>query len=89
MVAGKDRFDQVFDDTRLDWDELGLLLFLISRGDRFTMPMRELYQIRAAGRASVDRGVQRLEDLGYLQRARDRSGGRYGVTVWTISKPSA
>lgn len=89
MVVGKDEFDQVIHDSRLDWDELGLLVYLLGHGERFVMSMQELYRLRQSGRLRIDRCVARLEELGYVRRTRDRSGGRYGVTRWTIRVPRA
>lgn len=59
------------EDTRLSWETLGLLTYLLSKPDNWTINADNLVGMeRGAGRDKVYRMLKEMEDVGYLVRRR-------------------
>mgnify|MGYP000403215667 CR=1 FL=1 len=72
--------NDTLEDTALSWDALGLLSFLLSKPDDWTVSVEHLISCRDAGRHKVRRMLSELEDVGYL--VRQRVQGEDGKFEW-------
>ncbi|MBA4535503.1 helix-turn-helix domain-containing protein [Brevibacillus halotolerans] len=63
-------------DERLSWKAKGLLVYLISKPDNWTVVMEDLIKKAKDGRDSVKAGLRELEAAGYISRrqSRDENG---------------
>lgn len=69
------------EDGRLSWETLGLLTFLLSKPDNWTINADNLVGMeRGAGRDKVYRMLKELEDTGYLVRRREHKAD--GTFQW-------
>ena len=59
-------------DSRLSFKATGILCYLLSKPDGWTVNHRELMNNKTDGRASVLSGLTELEDCGYLERFKER-----------------
>lgn len=69
--------DKTFtEDTRLSWKAKGLLAYLLTRPDDWTIMVKDLIKRSKDGRDSVYAGLRELEKYGYLERRvrRDEKG---------------
>ncbi|PPA80987.1 hypothetical protein C4A75_23970 [Brevibacillus laterosporus] len=65
-------------DERLSWKAKGLLVYLISKPDDWTIIISDLVNKAKDGRDSVYAGLKELEQTGYLSRVRERdSNGKF------------
>ncbi|MGG3873215.1 helix-turn-helix domain-containing protein [Brevibacillus laterosporus] len=65
-------------DERLSWKAKGLLVYLISKPDDWTIILNDLVNKAKDGRDSVYAGLKELEQAGYLSRVRERdSNGKF------------
>lgn len=71
------------EDPRLSFKAVGLLTYLLSRPDEWTVHHLQLASSHADGAASVLAGLKELEDCGYLERTKTR--GEHGrLTTSTV-----
>jgi hypothetical protein len=80
---------RVLDDHRLSWAALGLLQYLCSRPDDWTVSVSYLGKTlmrlgRGAGRDKVYALLRELSDLGYADESVKREQGRYSDHEWVI-----
>jgi hypothetical protein len=64
-------------DTRLSWEALGLLTFLLSKPDNWIISPAHLVKQRFAGKHRVYKMLKELEDAGYIRTEDVRSGGKF------------
>lgn len=65
-------------DDRLSWKALGLLVYLLSKPDDWSIMICDLIKQKKDGRDSVYSGLKELETAGYLSRKRERDeNGKY------------
>lgn len=80
-VTKRERFVTIektgIEDGRLSFRATGLLAYLLSKPDRWTINYRDLIQRKTEGKTAVLRALKELETTGYLQRERKHVGGRY------------
>jgi hypothetical protein len=62
--------NRTLEDDRLSWEAIGLLSFLLSKPDDWTVRKSHLVASRDAGEYKIKRILTELEDAGYLQRER-------------------
>ena len=67
-------------DERLSWEARGMLAYLLSKPNDWTVNSRALVKRAPAGRAKVQRILRELEKYGYLERRKVR--GEHGRFVW-------
>lgn len=84
-TPGRDRYVVIskvpLEDERLSWKARGLLAYLLSKPDNWSVIVGHLVNQAPDGRASVMAGLQELEAAGYLVRKRTRDDeGRYDGT---------
>ena len=63
---------RLFEDTRLSWKAKGLLGYLLSRPDDWTIRVSDLIKRSTDGETSVYTGLKELEENGYMERVRVR-----------------
>lgn len=73
-------------DDRLSWKAVGILVYLISRPDRWKFFVSDLEARHMDGKTSVSAGVKELEDAGYLIRRTIRLGGCFHSKKWYVSE---
>jgi hypothetical protein len=83
-VSKRERFVVIdktpIEDARLSFKATGLIAFLLSKPDDWTIRHRDLVTAKADGRAAVLAGLKELEEYGYLQRQKRRNAD--GQFVW-------
>ncbi len=65
----------IVEDKSIDWKELGLLVFLLSKPDEWEVSVHHLAKQRKAGRDSVLNMLKTLRDAGYVVMNRKHEGG--------------
>lgn len=75
-VADRKRYtvidNQAIEDARLSWRALGLLAYLLSRPDNWEANYRHLASLRGDGQHSIRSVLKELEEMGYIERRRER-----------------
>ena len=71
------------EDTRLSWKAKGILAYLLSKPDNWTVYCSELEKRAEDGERSVRSGLKELERYGYLERRRIRGNDEKGRQVFT------
>ena len=84
-TPGRDRYVIIskvpLEDVRLSWKARGLLAYLLSKPDNWSVIVAHLVKQAPDGRAAVMAGLRELESAGYLVRIRTRDDeGRYDGT---------
>jgi len=84
-TPGRDRYVIIskvpLEDERLSWKARGLLAYLLSKPDNWSVIVAHLVKQAPDGRSAVMAGLQELETAGYLVRKRTRDDeGRYDGT---------
>jgi len=72
--------NDTLEDDRLSWEAIGLLSFLLSKPDDWTVSKQHLISCRDAGDHKIKRILGELQDAGYL--ARQRTQDEEGKFVW-------
>ena len=82
---------EIFKDKRLKLQDRGLLTTLLALPDEWEFTLRGLAAILPDGRDSIEKGLKRLEEYGYIAIMQDRSAkGKFAKnTVEVIEKPNA
>lgn len=70
----------VFNDTRLSWRSLGILCYLLSKPDDWSVNYRHLAAHRTEGETAVRTAMKELREAGYLVQRRVK--GEDGKIVW-------
>ena len=65
----------IVEDKSIDWKELGLLVFLLSKPDEWEVSVHHLAKQRKAGRDSILNMLKTLRDAGYVVMNRKHEGG--------------
>lgn len=77
--------NEIFRDQNLGLKEIGLLTVLLSLPDDWEFNIRGLCKILKDGESAISTALNRLIDLGYVDRPKQaREGGRFVTTPWTI-----
>lgn len=72
-------------DERLSWKAKGLLVYLLSKPDDWTIMISDLIKRAKDGRDSIYAGLKELEVTGYLSRRRDRDeNGKFLPIEYTV-----
>ena len=72
--------NRVVDDQNLDYDALGLLVYLLSKPDNWDVSVMHLAKQKKSGKSKIERLLKALQKSGYAQWKRLSSG----KTEWTI-----
>ena len=73
-------------DSRLKWNDLGLLVYLLSKPESWAVRVDSLVKERGIGRDAVYATLKRLRDFGYARVVKYSNGS----TEWTIyDEPNA
>lgn len=71
-------------DPRLSFKATGILCYLLSKPDGWQVNNRELAQNKKDGREAVMSGLRELEELGYLERFKERQADGTFVNVSVV-----
>ena len=74
--------NDIINDSRLDWRDLGLLIYLLSKPDDWEVCTAHLIKVRKSGRDAVHNSLKNLCEKGYASRKPNPHGG----WVWTITE---
>lgn len=74
--------NDIINDPRLDWRDLGLLVYLLSKPDNWEICTAHLIKIRKTGRDGIYTSLKVLCECGYASRKPNPAGG----WNWTISE---
>jgi hypothetical protein len=72
--------NETLEDDRLSWEAVGLLSFLLSKPDDWTVSKQHLISCRDAGDHKIKRILGELQEAGYLKRKRTQD--EEGKFVW-------
>lgn len=72
--------NSLLNDARLRWNDLGLLVYLLSKPDTWAVRVDALVKERGIGRDSVYESLKRLREHGYAKLIKYSNG----TTEWTI-----
>ena len=76
----------IIESDEMNLKDVGLLCFLLHLPDDWDFSIEGLVAIlRHNGRSSVMSGLNRLEELGYLARWRERVSGQLRDAIWIVS----
>lgn len=80
-VSKRERFVVIdktgLEDARLSFRTTGILAYLLSKPDDWSINYRDLVTRKSDGKTAVLRSLRELESAGYLRRERKHVGGRY------------
>lgn len=65
----------LIDDKNLDWKELGLLVYLLSKPDEWEVSVKHLQKQRKAGRDAILNMLKALRNAGYVVMKNRHEGG--------------
>lgn len=65
----------ILEDARIDWRDLGLLAYLLSKPDDWHVMPQQLANCRKAGKDAIYASLKRLRDAGYVSRTPNPNGG--------------
>src|SRR5690625_4276659 len=72
-------------DDRLSWKAKGILVYLLSKPDDWTVIVADLIKRAKDGRDSVRSGLKELEEFGYLVKFQHRGeAGRFGEYEYIV-----
>ncbi len=75
----------VIEDARLSWGARGILIYLLSKPDSWTVSVAHLVKQSPQGRDFVYARIGELQELGYMEPTQDRSAvGRFAGTNWIV-----
>lgn len=64
----------VLDDKSLDWNALGLLVYLLSKPDDWAVSVKQLVKVRKAGESAIRTMLKALRDAGYVVMEKKKTG---------------
>ena len=77
----------ILKDKRLSLRDRGLMITLLSFADDWDFSVRGMTSILSDGKASVQKSLQRLEELNYITRSQERDeNGKYTGIVLVINE---
>lgn len=76
-------------DARLSLKAIGLLAQLLSHSQGWSVSIDTLARSNNCGRDLIRAAVAELEEAGYLKRGQNRSGGRFGESVYYTTSPDS
>jgi len=79
--------NSVIEDSELDWRDLGLLVYLLSKPDHWEISVEHLCRQRKLGRDGLYASLNVLIDVGYVIRAK-LSNGKINWTIYDEKKPN-
>ena len=59
--------NQVIDDDNLDWKDLGLLIYLLSKPDNWQVSLAHLAKQKRTGQDGVATAIKNLKQAGYIK----------------------
>ena len=71
-------------DTRLSWKAKGLMTYLLSLPDDWTIHLSEIEQHATDGKSALRSAINELKDLGYLKAEQKRENNRFAEMVYII-----
>lgn len=71
-------------DTRLSWKAKGLMTYLLSLPDDWTIHLSEIEQHATDGKSALRSAINELKELGYLKAEQKRENNRFGEMVYII-----
>lgn len=74
--------NDIINDPRLDWRDLGLLVYLLSKPDNWEICTAHLIKVRKSGRDAIYTSLKVLCECGYASKKPNPAGG----WNWTISE---
>lgn len=84
----KGNFTQISNMTlrnkELDISELGLLCLMLSFPDKWKFKTKHLVSITTLSDYKVHKLLNNLIKLGYIERKRERNGGKYAKTTYVV-----
>ena len=72
--------NEVINDSSIGWNDLGLLIYLLSKPEHWKVSVKHLATIRKSGREALYSSLKRLQKIGYAKYTRHASGS----TDWSI-----
>lgn len=75
-------------DKRLSWEARGMLAFLLSKPDDWTVMFNNLVNESPGGAHKVRRILKELQGAGYMARKREHVKGRYRWTTSIYESPN-
>jgi len=72
--------NELINDSNLQWNDLGLLVYLLSKPETWQVNVKHLTTVRSSGRDALYASLKRLRDAGYAYYKR----GSDGRTTWFI-----
>ena len=71
-------------DTRLSWKAKGLMTYLLSLPDDWTIHLSEIEKHASDGKSALRSAINELKDLGYLKAEQKRENNRFAEMVYII-----
>jgi hypothetical protein len=79
--------NEILEDKNLEWNDLGILVFLLSKPDDWSVSTKHLQTLRKSGRDSIRASLNRIIDAGYMTRKPDlNKGWAYEISEIPIYK---
>jgi len=66
--------NQVIEDANLDWKDLGLLVYLLSKPDNWQISLAHLAKQKRTGQDGVSTAIKNLKQSGYIRMKRHSTG---------------
>jgi hypothetical protein len=81
--------NELFNDERLSWEARGLMGYLLSKPDDWTVRVSDLIRRGPAGMYKVQRILKELEECGYINRTRiNQPGGKFVWETYIYESPT-
>ena len=71
-------------DTRLSWKAKGLMTYLLSLPDDWTIHLSEIEKHASDGKSALRTAINELKELGYLKAEQKRENNRFAEMVYII-----
>ena len=71
-------------DTRLSWKAKGLMTYLLSLPDDWTIHLSEIEKHATDGKSALRSAINELKELGYLKAEQKRENNRFAEMVYII-----
>ena len=71
-------------DTRLSWKAKGLMTYLLSLPDDWTIHLSEIEQHATDGKSALRSAINELKEFGYLKAEQKRENNRFAEMVYII-----
>ena len=66
--------NQLINDPNLDWREMGVLIYLLSKPDNWQVSIAHLAKQKCAGESSIKSAIKSLKAAGYIESKRSHTG---------------